>query len=177
MAKSPSKEVTRLGLAHHLRHRLGNRRWHRHHPSVAPPAIAIAQRIFCRRGPVRLESHRLYYGQVTAPDSSEVIDQVLFVLMRGPRSYTGEDVVEIHGRRRGDARRIIEACLSVGARSAQPGEFTRQAFLAGKLDLAQAEAVASLLEGTSRFGQAAPANPQRSATASRGNNSKKSDGK
>lgn len=112
-------------------------------------AIQTAQRILSP-WPVEIESHRLYYGQVTAPDSSEVIDQVLFVLMRGPRSYTGEDVVEIHGH--GGAvtlRRIIEACLSVGARSAEPGEFTRRAFLAGKLDLTRAEAVASLLSAQS----------------------------
>lgn len=108
-------------------------------------AIQTAQRILSP-WPVEIESHRLYYGHVIAPESSEVIDQVLFVLMRGPRSYTGEDVIEIHGHGgQVTLRRIIEVCLSVGARSAEPGEFTRRAFLAGKLDLTRAEAVASLL--------------------------------
>ena len=107
--------------------------------------------------PSVLQSHHLYYGQVVSPSHAqassgkpEVIDQVLFCLMRGPRSYTGEDVVEIHGH--GGAvtlRRIVEACLCAGARAAEPGEFTRRAFLAGKLDLTRAEAVASLLSAQS----------------------------
>ena len=107
--------------------------------------------------PSALQSHHLYYGQVVSPSHAqassgkpEVIDQVLFCLMRGPRSYTGEDVVEIHGH--GGAvtlRRIVEACLCAGARAAEPGEFTRRAFLAGKLDLTRAEAVASLLSAQS----------------------------
>ncbi len=119
-------------------------------------AESIARRIVSP-WPRSIESHRLYYGQVVSPSQTddgsaqpEVIDQVLFCVMRGPRSYTGEDVVEIHGH--GGAvtlRRIIEACLFVGARSAEPGEFTRRAFLAGKLDLTRAEAVASILSAQS----------------------------
>ncbi len=121
---------------------------------------SIAQRIL-RPWPDNPESHKLYYGQVvwpspdrsggaSTPTGAEAIDQVLFTLMRGPRSYTGEDVVEIHGH--GGAvtlRRILEACLSAGAEAAGPGEFTRRAFLAGKIDLTRAEAVASLLSAQS----------------------------
>ena len=90
---------------------------------------SIAQRIL-RPWPDNPESHKLYYGQVvwpspdrsggaSTPTGAEAIDQVLFTLMRGPRSYTGEDVVEIHGH--GGAvtlRRILEACLSAGAEAA-----------------------------------------------------------
>ena len=70
--------------------------------------------------------------------------------MRAPRSYTGEDVVEIHGH--GGAvnlQRLLEACYQAGAIAAQPGEFTRRAFLAGKLDLTRAEAVAALVSAQS----------------------------
>ena len=82
--------------------------------------------------------------------SREAIDLVLFALMRAPRSYTGEDVFEIHGH--GGAvtlQRIVEAAIRAGARAAEPGEFTRRAFLAGKIDLTRAEAVASLLSAQS----------------------------
>ncbi len=122
-------------------------------------ATQVAARILSP-WPVALESHRLYFGQVLSPSQPglspenppqrEVIDEVLFCLMRAPRSYTGEDVVEIHGH--GGAvtlRRIVEAAIFAGARAAEPGEFTRRAFLAGKLDLTRAEAVASLLSAQS----------------------------
>lgn len=108
------------------------------------------------------ESHRLYYGEVrpwlaagvSVQDPSnaprETIDQVLFCVMRAPRSYTGEDVVEIHAH--GGAvtlQQIVEAALAAGATAAEPGEFTRRAFLHGKIDLTRAEAVASLLSAHS----------------------------
>jgi len=120
-----------------------------------PQAATIARQILVP-WPAEPESHRLYYGQVVCPTDSvaadtvasepETIDQVLFCLMRSPRSYTGEDVVEIHGHGGTITLRwILEACLAAGARLAEPGEFTRRAFLAGKIDLTRAEAVASLL--------------------------------
>ena len=119
-----------------------------------PAAESIGRRI-CRPWPEPLTSHHLYLGQALGPISAdscepEVIDQVLFCLMRAPRSYTGEDVVEIHGH--GGAvnlQRLLDACYQAGAVAAQPGEFTRRAFLAGKLDLTRAEAVAALVNAQS----------------------------
>lgn len=89
---------------------------------------------------------------MVSPDGveAECIDQVLFCLMRAPRSYTGEDVLEIHGHGGTiNMRRLLQACLDAGAVPAEPGEFTRRAFLAGKLDLTRAEAVATLVEANS----------------------------
>ncbi|MDD5088848.1 MAG: tRNA uridine-5-carboxymethylaminomethyl(34) synthesis GTPase MnmE [bacterium] len=90
-------------------------------------------------------------------DGGELVDEVVVTLFQAPRSYTGEDVAEIscHGGRYA-ATRILEMLLARGARQARPGEFTERAFLNGKLDLAQAEAVASLIHARSeRAGQAA----------------------
>lgn len=108
-----------------------------------PAAESIGRRLFSA-WPEEVASHHLYLGHVRVKD--EPVDQVMFCLMRGPRSYTGEDVLEIHGH--GGAvnlQRILEACLSAGATPAGPGEFTRRAFLSGKLDLTSAEAVAALI--------------------------------
>jgi tRNA modification GTPase len=113
-----------------------------------PAAEAIGQKL-CRPWPEPLSSHHLYLGQVAVGPAElppEIIDQVLFCLMKAPRSYTGEDVLELHGH--GGAvnlQRLLEACYQAGATAAQPGEFTRRAFLAGKLDLTRAEAVAALV--------------------------------
>jgi tRNA modification GTPase len=101
-------------------------------------------------------SHHLYMGSVSDPGTSgssasrEVLDQVLFCLMRGPCSFTGEDVIEIHAH--GGAvnlQRILEATQHAGAVQAEPGEFTRRAFLRGKLDLTRAEATAALIGANS----------------------------
>ena len=96
------------------------------------------------------ESHRMYLGRVVDPQTKEPIDTALAVLMRAPNSYTGENVVEISCH--GSAvilGKILEACKKAGARLAEPGEFTKRAFLNGKMDLAQAEAVADLISATS----------------------------
>jgi tRNA modification GTPase len=102
------------------------------------------------------QSHRLYLGHLRkSSDETEVIDQVLVVIMKGPHSYTGEDVAEIHCH--GGylvVRSVLEAVLNQGARLAEPGEFTRRAFLNGKLDLAQAEATIDLIRSKSRTGLA-----------------------
>lgn len=85
-------------------------------------------------------------GCIVDPDTAEHVDEVLCVFMQGPRSYTGEDVVEIHGH--GGAaplRRIVDLALHLGARTPTPGEFTRRAFMNGRLDLAQAEAVIDVI--------------------------------
>ncbi len=86
-------------------------------------------------------------------DDSRLIDEGLAVYMKGPRSFTGEDVVEIHCHGSGIAlKRVCEACVVAGARLAQPGEFTKRAFLNGRLDLSQAEAVLDTIKATSDLG-------------------------
>ena len=114
-----------------------------------PEALAIAARVFRGRGGRSLESlppFLLALGTACDPDSSEPIDEVLAVHMPEGRSYTGEPSVEIqaHGGRI-VLEAILQATLRAGARHAGPGEFTRRAFLGGRLDLTQAEAVAELI--------------------------------
>lgn len=102
-------------------------------------ALDIACRIFTK-DLTRVQSHTVHYGKIIW--QSEVIDDVLAVVMKGPRSFTGEDTVEIHchgGRL--IPKRILEVCLLAGARAASPGEFSFKAFMNGKLDLAQAEGI------------------------------------
>ncbi|MBR3391381.1 MAG: tRNA uridine-5-carboxymethylaminomethyl(34) synthesis GTPase MnmE [Firmicutes bacterium] len=111
-----------------------------------PEAAAILGRLF--RGavaPAEMESHRLYLGDVT-DERGALLDRALAVIMRAPRSYTGEDVAELqlHGGPR-VLSAALTAALACGARLATPGEFTLRAFLNGKLDLSQAEAVADLI--------------------------------
>lgn len=108
-------------------------------------AIAVADRFF--RGnekPSQFPSHVQRLGEIVEGDRA--IDQVLLSVHRAPASYTGEDLVEIscHGGVLVTAR-VLEACLRAGARAAQPGEFTERAFLNGKMDLTQAEAVIDLI--------------------------------
>lgn len=114
------------------------------------PAIAAAcfrhGRKLRARPAAALTSHRVFYGAIVDLDSSNVIDEVLLVRMAAPRSYTREEVVEIscHG---GPAavQQILALCLRLGARHANPGEFTLRAFANGRIDLAQAEAVAAIV--------------------------------
>jgi len=113
-----------------------------------PAAAAIGAKILrtaSGRTPA-LESHRLYHGHVVSPADGAVIDEIMAVLLRAPRSYTGQDVLEISGH--GGhllPRQILRAALQAGARIAEPGEFTRRAFLNNRLDLSQAEAVADMI--------------------------------
>ena len=96
-------------------------------------------------------SHRFYHGKVIDPDTMEAIDEVLFVVMRSPRSYTREDVVEIHSHSGPVVMgKIYEKILAAGAEMAEPGEFTKRAFLNGRIDLTQAEAVADIIDAKSR---------------------------
>ncbi|KAG2494350.1 hypothetical protein HYH03_007407 [Edaphochlamys debaryana] len=112
-------------------------------------ALAMAAKVFRPGGRFRLgwepETHRVYYG--TAVDGDEnLLDEVLLLCMRSPRSYTAEDVVELHCHGGGVcAGRVQRALIEAGARPARAGEFTLRAFLNGRLDLAQAEAVSELL--------------------------------
>ncbi|KAL4857908.1 tRNA modification GTPase MnmE [Chlorella vulgaris] len=92
------------------------------------------------------ESHKVYYGSALDAEGA-VLDEVLLLAMLAPRSYTSEDVVELHTHGGGvSAARVLQRCLEAGARLAQPGEFTLRAFLNGRLDLAQAESVAQLID-------------------------------
>ena len=111
-------------------------------------AITIAGKIFSGQDLTKQITHTLHFGKIM--DGPRVIDEVVVSLYKGPKSYTGEDVVEIscHGS---DyvLRQVIDLCITNGARMAKPGEFTLRAFLKGKLDLTQAEAVADLIASQS----------------------------
>lgn len=117
---------------------------------LSGPRADEALRALCPRLPKALESHKLYLTRLYEPRSGAFLDEVLAVLMRGPRSYTGEDVAELHGHGGPlNMARLLEAAQAVGCRVAQPGEFTQRAFVSGRLDLTQAEAVADLIHASS----------------------------
>lgn len=111
-------------------------------------AIPIINSLFPSKDISRQPSHTIHVGFIR--DESTVIDEAVVSVFKGPRSYTGEDVVEIscHGSPF-IHQQMIDACVRKGARLAKPGEFTQRAFLNGKLDLAQAEAVADLIASNS----------------------------
>ena len=117
-------------------------------------AIAVADRVFkMNNGKKKLageKSHTIHYGFLC--DGDEVIDEVLVMLMRGPRSFTAEDTVEIdcHGGML-VTKRILETVLKAGARIAEPGEFTKRAFLNGRIDLSQAEAVIDVINSKNEY--------------------------
>ena len=111
-------------------------------------AERIATSIFSRKSGNnnKLKSHTLHHGRIVEPKTNHVFDEVLLTVMRKPRSYTGEDVVEIHCH--GGVflvHQVLGLVLAQGARHAEPGEFTKRAFLNGRLDLTQAEAVLDLI--------------------------------
>lgn len=121
-----------------------------------PEAFATVQSLFRQaRGQNSLPpTHMLTYGRIVDPQTHEVIDEVFAAFMYAPRTYTREDVVEIQGH--GGPlvlQRMLRLVLAQGARMAQPGEFTLRAFLNGRLDLAQAEAVMDLIESQTEAGQ------------------------
>ena len=96
--------------------------------------------------PINFQSHRLYYGHIVDPETEDDVDEVLVVVMRAPQSYTREDVVEIQAHAGAAALRVIlSLVLRQGARMAEPGEFTQRAFLNGRIDLTQAEAVIDII--------------------------------
>ncbi len=117
-----------------------------------PRAIVIADQIFRRAGGRRLTdaaTHTVQYGWIVDPATGADVDEALATIMRAPKSYTREDVVELSGH--GGVvtvRRVLAAALAAGARLAEPGEFTQRAFLNGRIDLAQAEAVLQLIRAT-----------------------------
>ena len=109
-------------------------------------ALNIAERVFIKKGNGGLESHRFYYGHIVDPVAGLLIDEGMAVLMLAPRSYTREDVLELHCH--GGfllVQQVLDACLRAGARLSEPGEFTRRAFLNGRIDLCQAESIVDLI--------------------------------
>ena len=119
-----------------------------------PEAISVADRMLRFPAPekklAKQRSHTIHYGHIV--EEGRVIDEVLVLLMRAPRSYTTEDTVEIdcHGGIL-VTKKVLELALKEGARLAEPGEFTKKAFLAGRIDLSQAEAVMDLIESKNEY--------------------------
>lgn len=122
-------------------------------------AVAIAARIFLPgkdRDLRQVSSHTIHYGRIVDPRDGSAVDEVLVTIMRKPATYTREDVVEIncHG---GPApmRKVLDLLVRSGARHAGPGEFTRRAFVNGRIDLAQAEAVMDIIRARTEAGNRA----------------------
>jgi tRNA modification GTPase len=121
---------------------------------ISGPLAETIAHLLCRfpKGNIALKSHQLYYGRIISPATGAILDEALITLMRKPRSYTGEDLLEIQGH---GSPLILEAVLTevvqAGARLAAPGEFTRRAFLNNRIDLTQAEALMGLM--TARTGR------------------------
>lgn len=120
-------------------------------------AITIASKIFQSPKGVNLlkvKTHTIHYGFIIDPDTGEKIDEVLITVMRAPHTYTREDVVEIncHGGYI-TLKRILDIVLKQGVRLAEPGEFTKRAFLRGRIDLSQAESVIDLIRAKTEHAQ------------------------
>lgn len=111
-----------------------------------PKSHQIARNIFQTAKKGEFEYRKLYYGKIADPSTNQTLDNVLCAFMNSPNSYTGEDIVEIHSH--GGyvvPQKILQIVINNGARPASPGEFTNRAFLNGKMDLTQAEAVADII--------------------------------
>jgi tRNA modification GTPase len=120
-------------------------------------AFKIADRLFISPKDKKIgqtPSHRILYGNIRDPENNEAVDEVLVSIMKAPNTYTKEDIVEIncHGGIV-PLRRVLELVLKHGARLAGPGEFTQRAFMNGRIDLAQAEAVLDVINSLTRQGQ------------------------
>lgn len=114
-------------------------------------ALEIADRVYKGKETIaEVPTHTIHYGHVM--DGDETVDEVLVMVMRGPRTFTGEDTVEIncHGGTY-VVSRVLETVLKAGARPAEPGEFTKRAFLNGKMDLSQAEAVIDVITSENEY--------------------------
>jgi tRNA modification GTPase len=119
-----------------------------------PQSIEIASKIFLYKGkakknPDEYRSHCLYYGTIVQPWDDRVVDEVLLTIMRKPKTYTREDVVEIncHGGFLA-VNKVLEIACKLGARIAEPGELTKLAFLNGRIDMSQAEAVIDIIKSS-----------------------------
>ncbi|WP_066349291.1 tRNA uridine-5-carboxymethylaminomethyl(34) synthesis GTPase MnmE [Geminocystis sp. NIES-3708] len=109
-------------------------------------ALDITQKIFQPQGKPSWQSHQILYGYIQNPNTKQIIDEVLVLLMLSPRSFTREDVIEFHCH--GGiipVQQVLELCLEYGARLANAGEFTLRAFLNGRIDLTQAESIAEIV--------------------------------
>jgi tRNA modification GTPase len=119
-----------------------------------PSSLTVLQSIFRPHNPnCDFRSHQLFYGNIVDPDPRRIVDEVLVVSMRSPKTYTREDVVEIHCH--GSflvLQSILELILQRGVALAEPGEFTKRAFLNGRIDLTKAEAVIDILAAKTRKG-------------------------
>ena len=119
-----------------------------------PEALDIVSRIYRSKGGKKdinkVPTHTIHYGYIY--DGEELIDEVLVMVMRAPRTFTGEDTVEIdcHGGVYA-MRRVLETVLKNGAKTASPGEFTKRAFLNGRMDLSQAEAVMDVIQAKNEY--------------------------
>ena len=116
-------------------------------------ALSIVDQIFVMKNKKRLSempTHTIHYGHIY--DGKELIDEVMVLLMKGPKSYTKEDTIEIdcHGGIY-VVKRVLETVLKYGARPAEPGEFTKRAFLNGRIDLSQAESVIDIIHSKNEF--------------------------
>lgn len=111
-----------------------------------PEAISITNQLYKGKDLGEVDSHTIHYGKIIDPETEEVAEEVMVSVMRAPKTFTREDVVEIncHGGMV-SVNRVLEMVLSKGARLAEPGEFTKRAFLHGRIDLSQAEAVMDLI--------------------------------
>lgn len=109
-------------------------------------ALTIANKMYRGKDLTTVDSHTIHYGRIVEPDTEEMIEEVMVSVMREPKTFTREDVVEIncHGGL-ASVNRLLELALYHGARLAEPGEFTKRAFLNGRIDLSQAEAVMDLI--------------------------------
>lgn len=109
-------------------------------------SLAVLRRVFKRKHDGGFLSHRFYYGEVVSPETATAVDEALAVYMRAPRSFTREDVVEIQCHSGTMImQQVLKIVLLSGARLAEPGEFTRRAFLNGRIDLIQAESIIDLI--------------------------------
>ena len=108
--------------------------------------LDIVSKIFSRE---IKESHKVYYGFIIDKETGEKVDEVMLSYFKGPKSFTGEDVVEIscHGSMI-IVNQIIELCIRYGARISERGEFSSRAFYNGRIDLVQAEAINSLINSS-----------------------------
>lgn len=117
-------------------------------------AVAVADRmgiLASGKKLVNLSSHTIHYGQIIDAQSKEIVDQVLFLLMRAPRTFTGQDTVEITCHNNPFIiDKIITLAIEHGARNAQSGEFTKRAVLNKKIDLVQAEAIQELIQSNTQ---------------------------
>lgn len=112
-----------------------------------PEAVEVVDRVYKgKRSLAEVETHTVHYGHIFHPETKEILDEVLVTVMRAPRTFTREDVVEVscHGGIV-PVQKVLKALLAAGARLAEPGEFTKRAFLNGRIDLSQAEAVIDLI--------------------------------